>query len=172
MYSMMELSTTPNLHSSEDKQEQAALLVVALAVLGEKKRQEKRRKRRNYLRRRDLHALPRMQSAWQQLYITRSEKAYVLTTGLDPCTLEWLLERFDPLWSSTPVERNDLNFNAVPRTAARSLDSGRAWPRASLPEFYCAMLHVTAGFRCSAVGVYALFGVQHGNFGTLVADAS
>ena len=67
-----------------------------------------------------------MQSAWQQLYITRSEKAYVLTTGLDPCTLEWLLERFDPLWSSTPVERNDLNFNAVPRTAARSLDSAGA----------------------------------------------
>lgn len=126
----MDTLTTPTLqpYGTDNEIEQAALVVVALAVLGEEKRRKARQKQRNYLRRRDLHALPRMQSAWQQLYVTRSEKAYVLTTGLDPCTFEWLLERFDPLWSSTPIERNDVNSNAVARTAASVSSEGLFLP--------------------------------------------
>ncbi|KNE95331.1 hypothetical protein PSTG_11315 [Puccinia striiformis f. sp. tritici PST-78] len=68
------------------------------------------RQLRTYLTRADLTSS--RNSAWTAMKPARSDRAYVTTMGIDVATFDNLLDRFEPLWNTITLPRNDVNPNA------------------------------------------------------------
>ena len=116
------------MESDEERVRQAAL-VGALIYLGaeDARMRQSRRRTRLYLVRAELHPNPRSGSAWQQLYNTHSDRAFITTMGIDVETFHYILDSgFRELWTTTPIPRGDLPGTAVPRLSRRSLDESGA----------------------------------------------
>ncbi|KAI7944016.1 hypothetical protein MJO28_011544 [Puccinia striiformis f. sp. tritici] len=79
------------------------------------------RQLRTYLTRADLTSS--RNSAWTAMKSARSDRAYVTTMGIDVATFDNLLDRFEPLWNTITLPRNDVNPNGHPKCARRSLDA-------------------------------------------------
>lgn len=111
-----------------DDEERLRIVCLALIVLGAEEARQNRQARRNrtrhYLCRPELLPNPRVDTPWQKLYESRSDRAYITTMGVDVATFHYLLdEGFTELWDSTPIERDDTDAGGRPRPGARSLDA-------------------------------------------------
>ncbi|KII84777.1 hypothetical protein PLICRDRAFT_57297 [Plicaturopsis crispa FD-325 SS-3] len=107
----------------------AALAVVLL--LGTEDVRLERAARRNpsrlYLRRPQLLPNPRILSAWQRLYESQDDRAFITTMGFDVDTFQLLLDSgFEEKWNATPIPRSDVAASGQPRLGARSLDASGA----------------------------------------------
>lgn len=110
----------------DEKLRQAALAV--LLVIGAEEarndRQARRHRTRYYLCQPELMPNPRVDSPWQKLYLSRNDRAYITTMGVDVETFNFLLaEGFADRWYSTPIPRDDTDTAGAPRPGARSLDA-------------------------------------------------
>jgi hypothetical protein len=90
-----------------------------------------RRRRRNrfYLTRSTLPPTPRANTAWQHLFESRDDRAWILTMGVGVKVFEKILAAgFAEAWTSTPIPRNDVGVSSVswPRNRKRSLDAAGA----------------------------------------------
>jgi hypothetical protein len=87
-------------------------------------RNERRAERRLYLTRPDLIANPRGKTAWEALYTSRSDRAFITTMGFNIHTFQNILNAgFRDLWHSTPIPRNDVSTHGTARITRRSLDA-------------------------------------------------
>jgi hypothetical protein len=110
------------------RQKRRQLVVVSVEIL---RRREERIQHRNihrtYLTRPDLNPSPRIGTPWQHMHARRADRAFITTMGVDVATFEYLLNHgFTAAWNSTPIPRNDVLLNGVPRIDRRSLDAAGA----------------------------------------------
>lgn len=113
------------------EEEEDLLIGSALIVYGIVEAREIRRKkrldRRLYLVRGDLLPNPHIDTPWQRLYGQQNDRGFITTTGFDPTTFASILEEgFGPLWTNTPIPRQDVATTAEPRSTRRSLDAAGA----------------------------------------------
>lgn len=122
-------------YNDNDDEEEAAVAAAVLAFAihqvfqARNKRVRQRRPHRLYLCRRELPPNPRVGTAWQRLWASQSDRAFITTMGVDVATFRLLLEgpgRFGELWDTTPIPRNDVSSRGEPRMGARSLDAAGA----------------------------------------------
>ncbi|KNE88810.1 hypothetical protein PSTG_17753, partial [Puccinia striiformis f. sp. tritici PST-78] len=76
---------------------------------------------RTYLTRANLTSS--RNSAWTAMKSARSDWAYVTTMGIDVATFDNLLDRFEPLWNTITLPRNNVNPDGHPKCARQSLDA-------------------------------------------------
>ena len=87
-------------------------------------KKETRALTRFYHTRASLPPNPRMGTPWQQLYASKIDRAFILTTGLDHETFEWILQSgFASTWDETPIPRSDTAGAIKVRLGRRSLDA-------------------------------------------------
>jgi hypothetical protein len=113
--------------AAEDELEQlggVAGIMLAGAVHSRLLRGEQRNPSRLYLTRPQLLPNPRVETPWQQLYTSQSDRAFITTMGFDVATFDSILAAgFGRLWQETPIPRGDVNSAGQPRPWARSLDA-------------------------------------------------
>jgi len=79
---------------------------------------------RLYLRRCQLMPYPHVESAWQCLYESQDDRAFITTMGFDVETFHNILDSgFEDRWNCTPIPRPDVASQGQPRLGARSLDA-------------------------------------------------
>lgn len=114
----------------ELRQRQVAALGVLVYVGAEESRQlraERRNAHRTYLTRPELPPNPCIESAWQRLYRSQSDRAFITTMGFNVTTFNTILEAgFEEQWNTTPIPRHDVPVSAAPRMGRRSLDAAGA----------------------------------------------
>ena len=115
--------------NEEDLEMRAALACVL--VLGIEDARTQRARRRNesrlYLCRPQLMPFPRVESAWQRLYESQDDRAFITTMGVDVETFHTILDSgFQDRWDSTPIPRPDVASRAQPCLGAHSLKSSGA----------------------------------------------
>ncbi len=113
----------------QHRQKRRRLLVVAWVEI--LRRREERIRQRNihriYLTRPDLNPSPRVGTPWQHMHARGNDRAFITTMGIDVTTFEYILDQgFAETWDSTPIPRNDISLNALPRIDRRSLDAAGA----------------------------------------------
>ncbi|KIL56668.1 hypothetical protein M378DRAFT_89013 [Amanita muscaria Koide BX008] len=85
---------------------------------------ERRAEHRLYLTRPEIMRNPRENTPWQVLYHSQSDRAFIITMGLDVPSFDLILEAgFQRRWDSLPIPRRDVNSCAKPRIFRRSLDA-------------------------------------------------
>ncbi|KAF9039695.1 hypothetical protein BDZ89DRAFT_945205 [Hymenopellis radicata] len=90
-------------------------------------RAERRRARRLYIIRPELLPNPRINTPWQALYHSQSDRAFITTMGFDVAAFNAILrDGFEDAWNTTPIPRSDVPSTAVPRLTCRSLDAAGA----------------------------------------------
>jgi hypothetical protein len=104
---------------------------MAVMVLGaiemHRLRTERRKPSRLYLCRPQLARNPRGATAWQILYRSRNDRAYITTMGFDVATFDRILEAgFGVAWETTPSPRADAPNTGATRPGRRSLDASGA----------------------------------------------
>lgn len=118
------------LEDDEEDRRAAAAAVIVMYVGAEEARQlraERRHPSRLYLCRPQLLPNPRINTPWQHLYNSNSDRAYITTMGFDVATFNSIIVNgFGQLWDETPVPREDVEGTAAPRPRARSLDAAGA----------------------------------------------
>ncbi|KAJ7663708.1 hypothetical protein DFH06DRAFT_1393344, partial [Mycena polygramma] len=90
---------------------------------------ERRKPSRLYLCRPQLSRNPRGCTAWQILYRSRNDRAYITTMSFDVGTFNKILGAgfdFDFAWNITPIPREDALGTGKTRPGARSLDASGA----------------------------------------------
>jgi hypothetical protein len=103
------------------------LLVYAGAEESRRLRAERRYAHRTYLTRPELQPNPREESAWQRLYRSQNDRAFITTMGLNVAAFDQILSAgFEESWNSTAIPRNDVTRTAAPRLYRRSLDAAGA----------------------------------------------
>lgn len=115
--------------AEEDFQWTAALAAVLLAgaQLDRVTRLDHRRAHQTYLTRPELMQAPRLSSPWQSLYLSRIDRAFITTMGLDVATFDLLLEHgFQEIWERAAIPRTDTSVTGQPRLGAPSLDAAGA----------------------------------------------
>ncbi|KAF9480326.1 hypothetical protein BDN70DRAFT_832907 [Pholiota conissans] len=106
------------------KTQLATAILVVGAEAGRLLRIERRHENRNYLCRSQLPPNPRHGTAWQALYGSRDDRAFITTMGFDVSTFELIITSgFGLLWLSEPIPRNDTSTAGNTRPGARSLDT-------------------------------------------------
>ena len=88
-----------------------------------------RQKRRNrfYLTRSNLNPSSRLETAWEYLYVSKDDRAFILTMGVGVSVFQQLLDSgFEAAWNTLPIPRGDVLSNAKPRIHHRSLTSSGA----------------------------------------------
>ena len=100
-------------------------------VLGIEDARTQRARHRNesqlYLRRPQLMPFPRVESAWQHLYESQDDHAFIMTMGVDVETFHTILDSgFQDHWDSTPIPRPDVASRVQPRLGAHSLEASGA----------------------------------------------
>jgi hypothetical protein len=113
----------------EDLEQAATLAAVILAGAEEARilRAEHRKQSRLYLCRPQLLPNPRVNTPWQVLHASRSDRAFITTMGFDVDTFTYILDTgFADAWYSIPIVRNDVSTTGKPRPGARSLDAAGA----------------------------------------------
>ncbi|KAA8895813.1 hypothetical protein FN846DRAFT_751964, partial [Sphaerosporella brunnea] len=82
---------------------------------------------RFYLTRADLAPNPRQGTAWQFMYASANDRAFITTMGFDTTGFRILLALFKRLWETTPIPRGDVNDESQQiRLGRRSLDAAGA----------------------------------------------
>ncbi|KAJ7747549.1 hypothetical protein B0H16DRAFT_1320279 [Mycena metata] len=114
-----------------DEEHRLAGATTAIIVLGaieaRRLRAERRKPSRLYLCRPQLLRNPRGATAWQVLYRTRNDRAYITTMGFDVTTFDTILEAgFGQHWNNTPIPRPDASKRGKARLGGRSLDAAGA----------------------------------------------
>ncbi|KAJ7147905.1 hypothetical protein C8R43DRAFT_1088467 [Mycena crocata] len=104
-----------------------AAVIVLGAIEAGRLRAERRRPNRLYLCRPQLLRDPQGATAWQVLYMTQSDRAYITTMAFDVVTFNTILDAgFAALWDQNPIPRNDAPGTRKTRPGARSLDASGA----------------------------------------------
>ena len=99
-------------------------IILACGCLSHALRAEGCRRHRLYLCRPELLLNPRIDTPWQALYESNSNRAFITTMGVDIVTFQLILDAgFEALWNSTAITRTDTDANGQPRLGARSLDA-------------------------------------------------
>jgi len=128
----------------------ATLLMLYSIYAARERRNLQRRERRHYLIRRELPPNPRHGTAWQRLWDSQADRAFITTMGFDVSTFRLILEgpnRFGQRWESSAIPRNDVGRYGTPREGRRSLDGagalglvlhymGSAMPDVSLQQIF------------------------------------
>ena len=84
----------------------------------------RRSSNRLYLTRSNLLPDPRMDTPWQVLYHSQSDRGFITTMGFDVLTFHNILRHgFERLWNETPIPRRDVHPSSTPRINRRSLDA-------------------------------------------------
>ncbi|KAH9919514.1 uncharacterized protein B0H18DRAFT_957472 [Fomitopsis serialis] len=110
----------------DDMQRDALLALLALGAL-ESREGRRAHRRDHYLTRAELLPDPRIDTPWQRLWETQSDRAFITTMGVDVETFHYLLDNgFTRGWNSTAIPRSDTNPRGQPRLGRRSLDAAGA----------------------------------------------
>jgi hypothetical protein len=114
-----------------DDEQHMAGTAMAIMLLGaieaHRLRTERRKPSRLYLCRAQLTRNPRGATAWQILYRSRSDRAYITTMGFDVKTFNRILDAgFAVAWNTMPIPRDDAPGTGATRPGARSLDASGA----------------------------------------------
>ena len=121
-----------------------AALLIAGADVGQLLRNDWRNPTRNYLCCPQLLPSPRVDTAWQVLFKSRNDHAFITTMGFNVETFELIVHSgFAERWYTQPIPRTDLlSSHGEPRPGARSLD---AWGALGLVLHYLnsTMLEIT-----------------------------
>ena len=123
-----------NEEAEEAEDEDTRLQVVAVGLLvyagaeeSRRLRAERRQAHRTYLTRPELQPNPREESAWQRLYRSENDRAFITTMGLNVAAFDRILTAgFEESWNTMPIPRNDVAGTATPRIYRRSLDAAGA----------------------------------------------
>jgi len=100
---------------------------IAVALHLEELRRRRRSTTRRYLTWLNLLPNPRTGTAWQKLYASRSDRAYITTMGLDVSTFNAVLQAgFAGRWETQPIPRNDVKRTGRTRLGRRSIDAPAA----------------------------------------------
>lgn len=123
-----QISQTNEEDAEEDEEEimraAAAALICAGAEESRLARIRNRLPSRLYLCRPQLLPNPRINTPWQALYRSRSDRAYITTMGFDVDTFELILsEGFAQKFYETPIPRDDVDTTGATRPGRRSLDA-------------------------------------------------
>jgi len=121
----------------------AAALLITGADVGRLLCNERRNPTRNYLCRPQLLPNPRTDTAWQVLFNSRNDRAYITTMGFNVETFELIVQSgFGERWYMQPIPHTDSSSHGEPRPGARSLD---AWGALGLVLHYLnsTMLEIT-----------------------------
>ncbi|KAF8602993.1 hypothetical protein BDV93DRAFT_580586 [Ceratobasidium sp. AG-I] len=82
----------------------------------------RRERRSGHLVRGNLQPHPRLESAWQSLYKSDDERAFITTMSVDKVTFNYLLSAgFRRAWNNRTIPRNDVNAAGRTRLGRRSL---------------------------------------------------
>lgn len=110
---------------------QATAVAMVMFVGAEESRRlraERRQPNRLYLCRSELMPFPRLDSAWQRLYCSRVNRAYITTMGIDVPTFDIILESgFRQCWNETPIPRDDTTPAGVSRPDRRCYLTVLCW---------------------------------------------
>ena len=102
-----------------------AILLGALEA--RKQRAARRQQSRLYLCRPQLLPNPRMDTPWQILYSSNSDRAFITTMGFDTITFNKILDAgFCAAWNSITIPRCDVSTAGNPRLGRRSLNAAGA----------------------------------------------
>ncbi|GLE03372.1 hypothetical protein PINS_up012262 [Pythium insidiosum] len=137
--------------NDEDDGDIAVVAAMALGLEGEARFRESVRKP-NFLHRSDLLPDPRVGTPWQATYDGRNDQAFILTTGLDVSTFEYLLEGFEETWNSMPVPRDDVSTHGQPRrslSAAGALGLILQYLNSTMPEYSLHQIFAITPTVCS-----------------------
>ncbi|KAJ6448390.1 hypothetical protein C8R45DRAFT_917590 [Mycena sanguinolenta] len=144
----------------------AAAGIVAGVLLARQQRTERHHERRLYLTRAQLLPDPRHDTAWQVLYSSKSDRAFITTMGFDTQTFQQILDAgFSDTWTMTPIPRGDTAATGKPRPGARSLDAAGALGLAlhfvnstmreiSLQQIHLPCPHIATDQTCRSVRYY------------------
>jgi len=115
----------------DDDQEALAAAALSVIVIGtmesHRRRVQQRHPSRLYLCRPQLLPNARINTPWQRLKNSRSDRAFITTMGFDVQTFEDILTAgFGRCWNETPIPREDTNNTGPPRPYRRSLDADDA----------------------------------------------
>src|SRR5947207_3026816 len=118
----------PELNCEEEVTEDDDLEFVAAAAFAffalERLSQTSLQRRRSCLVRSTLQTNPRLHSAWQALYRSRNDGAFIVTMGIDCRTFDYILQSgFTQRWNTHPIFRDDVEEHAITRPNRRSLDA-------------------------------------------------
>ena len=103
------------------------VLVYAGAEESRRLRVERRWAHRTYLTRPELQPRPREESAWQRLYHSQNDRAFITTMGFNVAAFDRILMAgFEESWNSMAIPRDDVTRTASPRVYRRSLDASGA----------------------------------------------
>jgi hypothetical protein len=84
----------------------------------------RRSTQRLYLTRSVLLPDPRINTPWQALYHSQSDRGFITTMGFDVVTFHNILRHgFERLWNETPIPCRDVLPSSTPRVNGRSLDA-------------------------------------------------
>jgi len=110
----------PELSCEEEVAEDDDLEFVAAAAFAffalERLSQTSLQRRRSCLVRSTLQTNPRLHSAWQALYRSRNDGAFIVTMGIDCRTFDYILQSgFTQRWNTHPIFRDDVEEHAITR---------------------------------------------------------
>ncbi|KAJ7739509.1 hypothetical protein B0H16DRAFT_1378881, partial [Mycena metata] len=105
----------------------ACAIILLGAAEARRLRVERRHPNRLYLCRPQLMPDPRINTPWQRLFASQSDRAFITTMGFDVATFNAIIGAgFGHSWSTTPIPRGDVSTLGKPRLGARSLDAAGA----------------------------------------------
>jgi hypothetical protein len=100
------------------------LIPLVGAEISRQNRAHRRKESRHYLTRPLLLPDPRVNTPWQHLLASRSDRGFITTMGFDVATFEHILASgFREIWNRSSISRTDVNPVGQPRPGRRSLDA-------------------------------------------------
>ncbi|RPB04719.1 hypothetical protein L873DRAFT_1833053 [Choiromyces venosus 120613-1] len=102
-------------------------ILLFLIILYQSPAEPYKRRNRFYLTRSNLNPSSRSGTAWEYLYDSKDDRAFILTMGIGVSVFHQLLNSgFMAAWNTLPIPRGDVVGNARPRVCHRSLTSAGA----------------------------------------------
>lgn len=130
-FSALHMLQNEEIEEEQDEQDRAMEIAAAIICVGaEEARLARARNRlpsRLYLCRAELCPNPHINTPWQYLYRSRSDRAFITTMGFDVETFEGILSAgFAQKYYETPIPRDDVASTGSSRPGRRSLDAAGA----------------------------------------------
>jgi len=99
-------------------------ILLLLIIIHQGLAERQKRRNRFYLTRRNLNPSSRSATAWEYLYESKDDRAFILTMGVGVSVFQQLLDSgFEATWNTMPIPRDDVLSNAKLRVHHRSLTS-------------------------------------------------
>jgi len=99
-------------------------ILLLLIIIHQGLAERQKRRNRFYLTRRNLHPSSWSATAWEYLYESKDDRAFILTMGVGVSVFQQLLDSgFEVTWNTMLIPRDDVLSNAKPRVHHRSLTS-------------------------------------------------